>query len=180
MGTAIRYTSFPSTEPPPDFIPRIVETFIRHEAQISTIDLTKGLTSDRVLAVLAEDLKVLGFQIETAKTNAGKIDRPVLFGENGVPIRRYQIDGYHSDWQCALEVEAGRAWLGNAIYRDLFQAAVMVGVQHLCLAVSNRYVFQSGGKPTFSHDYDNTISVAETLYSHTRLKLPYGLTIIGY
>jgi hypothetical protein len=32
-------------------------------------------------------------------------------------------------------VEAGRAWMGNAIYRDLLQALVMVQVDHLILAV---------------------------------------------
>lgn len=180
MGTTIRFQSFPQTEPPPEFVPKIVDLFVRHEATISTTVLTKGLTSDRVLAVLAADLKGIGFDVETAKTNAGKIDRPVLFGENGVPTRRYQIDGYHKQWHCGLEVEAARAWLGNAIYRDLFQAAVMVGVEHLCLAVSNIYKFQSSGKKATSSDYANTISVAATLYGHTRLKLPYGLTIIGY
>src|SRR5215217_7900285 len=68
---------------------------------------------------------------------AGKIERPVFYGENGIPTLRYEIDAYHPDWRCGLEVEAGRAWMGNAVYRDLIQAAVMVGVQHLCLAVSN-------------------------------------------
>jgi hypothetical protein len=180
MSTTIRFMSFPQTEPPPKFIRSIVEHFIRHEAYISTTALAKGLTSDRVLAVLAPDLMSLGFQVETNKSSVGKVDRPVLFGENGIPTRRYQIDAYHDGWFCGLEVEAGRAWLGNAIYRDLFQAAVMVGVQHLCLAVSNSYKFRSGGKKIVSQDYTNAISVAATLYGHTRLKLPYGLTIIGY
>ena len=75
-----------------------------------------------------------------------KIDRPVFFGENGIPALRYQIDAYHPVWKCGLEVEAGRAWMGNAIYRDLIQALVMVQVEHLVLAVSNVYRYQSGGK----------------------------------
>jgi hypothetical protein len=63
----------------------------------------------------------------------------VFFGENGIPTLRYEIDAYHPEWKCGLEVEAGRGWMGNAVYRDLVQAAVMVGVEYLCLAVSNVY-----------------------------------------
>ena len=77
-------------------------------------------------------------------------------------------------------MEAGRAWMGNAVYRDLIQAMVMVQVDHLILAVPNIYKYQSGGKAARSTDYQNTRDVAEALYSHTRLKLPYGLTVIGY
>ena len=33
---------------------------------------------------------------------------------------------------------------------------------------------------TLSTDYENTRAVAEALYSHTRVKLPYGLTVLGY
>jgi hypothetical protein len=58
----------------------------------------------------------------------------VFFGENGVPELRYQIDAYSPAWKYGLEVEAGRGWMGNAIYRDLVQAMVMVQVDHLVLA----------------------------------------------
>jgi hypothetical protein len=137
----VRFTSFPQTKPPPSFIQGIVDVFRRQEAKISTIALAKGLTSDEVLRVLASDLVALGFQVETGKNNASKIDRPVFFGENGIPARRYQIDGYAEKWRCGLEIEAGRAWMGNAVYRDLIQACVMVDVDHLCLAVSNAYKY---------------------------------------
>jgi hypothetical protein len=60
--------------------------------------------------------------------------RPVFFGENGMPTLSYQIDAYHPEWRAGLEVEAGRAWMGNAIYRDLIQALVMVQVDHVVLA----------------------------------------------
>jgi hypothetical protein len=71
-----------------------------------------------------------------------------------------------------------RGW--GTRYRDLIQALVMVQVDHLVLAVSNIYKCQSGGKAASSADYKNTCSVADTLYAHTRVKLPYGLTVIGY
>ena len=42
---------------------------------------------------------------------------------------------YWFSWLAGLEIEAGRAWMGNAIYRDLVQALVMVDLDHLILAV---------------------------------------------
>jgi hypothetical protein len=70
--------------------------------------------------------------------------------------------------------------MGNAVYRDLIQALVMVHVDHLILAVPNADKYKSGGKTVSSSDYDNTVAVADALYGHTRLRLPYGLTVIGY
>jgi hypothetical protein len=125
-------------------------------------------------------LASLGFQVETSKQKAGKINRPVFYGENGVPQLNYQIDAFHPEWRCGLEIEAGRGWMGNAVYRDLIQALVMVNVDHLILAVANSYKYQSGGKLTVSSDYANTVSVADALYGHTRMRLPYGLTVLGY
>src|SRR5438132_9985636 len=143
MATTVRFTSFPQTKPPPEFVPSVVEIFRNHERLISTIALAKGLESDPVLKELATDLAKLGFIVETAKAKKTKIARPVFYGENGEASLRYEIDAYHSEWRCGLEVEAGRAILGNAIFRDLFQAMVMTDVDHLCLAIPNVYKYRS-------------------------------------
>jgi hypothetical protein len=158
----------------------VVDAFRQCEQSICSEVLQKGLTSDQVLEVLRPELETLGFQVESGKNKDQKIERPVFFGENGTPALRYQIDAYHPAWRCGFEVEAGRGWMGNAIYRDLIQALVMVQVDHLILAVSNSYKYKSGGKAQVSSDYKNTCSVADALYMHSRLKLPYGLTVIGY
>lgn len=178
--TSIRFSSFPRTEPPPPFIPKVIEAFRACEPEICTVDLAKGLTSDEVLTRLRPHLKALEFEIEAGKQKEDRIERPVFYGENGVPILKYQIDAFHSGWRCGLEVEAGRGWMGNAVYRDLVQALVMVHVDHLILAVANRYKYRSGGKAVASGDYENTVAVADALYGHSRIRLPYGLTIIGY
>lgn len=94
--------------------------------------------------------------------------------------RLYEIDAYHVEWHCGLEVEAGRGILGNAIFRDLFQSLVMVDINHLCLAISNVYKYKTNGKAITSKDYEKAVSIAETLYGHTRISMPYGITIIGY
>jgi hypothetical protein len=133
-----------------------------------------------VLAALAPNLHSAGWLLETGKTAGQKLDRPVFYGENGAPSLRYQIDAYHPTFRAGLEVEAGRAILGNAIFRDLFQAMVMVDVDHLILAVPNVYKYKSSGKAMESPYYKKTISVAEALYGHGRMKMPYGLTVVGY
>jgi hypothetical protein len=56
----------------------------------------------------------------------------------------------------------------------------MVQVDHLILAVPNAYKYKSGGKTMSSSDYKNTWAVADALYMHSRLKLPYALNVIGY
>ena len=59
MITTVRFTSFPRTKPPPSFIPQLVAVFRKHEPTISTEALVKGLESDPVLRVLADDLAAL-------------------------------------------------------------------------------------------------------------------------
>jgi hypothetical protein len=176
----MHFSTFPRTEPPAHFVSDVMMTFKRHEKVIGTVALAKGLSSDNVMAVLRDDLQALGFAVEADKSSAGKLKRPVFFGEDGRPFRQYEIDGFHTDWRCGIEIEAGRAWMGNAIYRDLIQAMVMVDLEHLILAVPIGYRYLSGGKTVISKDYENAITVADALYSHTRIKMPYRLTLIGY
>jgi len=181
MGTSeIRYSTFPRTEPPQPFAVEIVSVFEKAESQISTIQLKKGLTSDGVLEVVRPELVSIGFEVESGKCAEDKIDRPVFFGENGQATLKYEIDAYQPDWRCGLEVEAGRAWMGNAVYRDLIQALVMVGVDHLCLAVPNAYKYRSGSRDAVSHDYEKTCAVADAVFGHSRMSLPYRLMVIGY
>ena len=177
---SIRYTSFPRTKPSPEFILTIISVFISHEKEISTSILIKGLESNQVLKILCSGFQTLNFEVETGKISSQKIHRPVFYGENGLPILRYEIDAYNSEWKCGLEIEAGRAILGNALFRDLFQAMVMVDVTHLCLAIPNSYKYKSGGKNMISKDYDKAVAIADALYGHGRNIMPYDLTLIGY
>jgi hypothetical protein len=179
-AAAVHFTTFPRTQPPLHFVSAIVSVFRTHSGAIATTALSKGLSSDAVMAVLRDNLCELGFEIESGKATAAKLKRPVFFGQDGKPSRQYEIDGFHPTWRCGLEVEAGRAWMGNAIYRDLVQALVMVDLEHLVLAVPLAYRYMSGGRPVVSKDYENTVSVADALYSHTRIRMPYTLTVLGY
>jgi hypothetical protein len=179
-GSLIRYATFPRTQSPPAFAEPVVEVFRKHEPDICTALLAKGLTSDVVLRKIADDLRGLGFEVERGKVSAGVIRRPVFFGENGKPALQYQVDCWHAGWRCGLEVEAGRALEGNAVYRDLIQALVMVDMEHLVLAVPLGYRRMSLGRPRVSGNYDLTCAVADALFGHSRVRMPYSLVIIGY
>lgn len=71
--------------------------------------LAKGLTSNAVLSSLKEPLIKLRFQVEIGKRVDEKIKRPVFLWENSKATLQYEIDAYHPDWKCGLEIEAGRA-----------------------------------------------------------------------
>jgi hypothetical protein len=178
--STIRFYSYPRTEPPPDFADELTRVFKKHESGISTEDKSDGLKSNEVLRVLRPGLRELGFDVETGKSVGDKIERPVLFGANGEPDLQYYVDAYQPDWRCGLEVEAGRAWKGNAIYRDLIQALVMVQVDTLALAVPNVYRYSAGDRTAENHAFDKTKSVVDTLFSTHRVELPYRLVLIGY
>ena len=180
MSSSVRFSTFPRTEPPPQFARPIIAAFSKHEPLIGTLRLEKGQTSDAVLSTLRPDLIELGFSVEASKMSKDKIKRPVFFGENGMPNLQYEIDAFHDGWRCGLEIEAGRAWMGNAFYRDLIQALVMVELEHLVLAVPNGYRYVSGGKKVISRDYENAVSVADALFGHSRFHFPYRLMLIGY
>ena len=176
----IRFSTFPRTQTPPHFVPDLIARFQMHEQAIGTLHLQKGLTSNEVLAVLRPDLQALGFEVETGQRLEDKIMRPVFFGENSQPELQYQIDAWHPEWKAGLEIEAGRAWMGNAIYRDLVQALVMVDMEHLVLAVPNSYRYKASGKDTESRDYERTVAVAQALYAHARVTMPFSLCVVGY
>lgn len=174
--STIRYHSFPRTSPPPEFTEELVNALRVHEADIGTELLDDGLKSDEVLATIREELTDIGFDVEEGKKKEEKIFRPVLFGEDGEPQLQYEVDAYHPEHRCGLEVEAGRAWKGNAIYRDLIQAMMMVQVDALALAVPNIYRYSSGENPA----YQKTRDVIATLYDTARTSLPYNTVLIGY
>ena len=178
--TQIRFSTFPKTEKPKNFALEVVEVFRTHLNKISTIDLKKGLDSDSVLAIIREDLVKIGFEVEKSKKRDDKIYRRVFFGENAETTVKYEIDAFNSKWNCGLEVEAGRAWMGNAVYRNLVQSLVMVELEHLILAVPQTYKYKSNGKNLISRDYDNAKNLIDTIFSHIRFRLPYDLTLIGY
>jgi len=172
---------FPAFKPPPNWVDPLIGVFHANQAEIdSRLVHEEAMKSDLVLEALADDLeKALGFEVERGKKKEGKLQRPVFFGDRGRFLRAYEIDAFQPDFGIALEVEAGRATMGNAIYRDLIQASLMVDARYLALAVPMEYRY--GSKPTKEPSYAKTYSVVEAIYGSERLALPFeGLLLIGY
>jgi hypothetical protein len=172
---------FPAFSAPPAWVEPLIGVFHTHRNKIDSFVVhDEAMKSDAVLEVIADDLEgLLGFQVERGKKKAGKLHRPVFFGDRGSYLRAYEIDAFQKDHGIALEVEAGRATMGNAIYRDLIQASLMVDARFLALAVPQEYRY--GEKPTKEPSYTKTYSVVEAIYGSRRLLLPFdGLLLIGY
>lgn len=173
---------FPSHSRPPDWVEGLVGAFrVARDNIDSAVEQDPRVTSDIALAHLRADLLNLGFQVEAGKKAAQKLHRPVLFGEFGREDMRYEVDAFHPGHEIALEVEAGRGAMGNAVYRDLIQTSLLVDARFLALAVMNTYRFKSGGKVTTTRSYRDTTNLLEAIYASTRLSLPFdGVLLIGY
>jgi len=167
---------FPAALEPPGWVEPIVDVFATARAQIDST-LNVGVSSDAALAALRPGLVRLGFEIEDGKTKAGRIRRPVLFGEAGKPLVAYEVDGFHPDHGIVFEVEAGRGAANNADYRDLIRASLMVDARFLILAMMRHY--RTGGSVVKS--YDLARDRIDAIYASERLKLPLdGILLVGY
>lgn len=177
--TAPAYPSwkfYPSRSRAPAWVTDVVAAFADAAPQIDSRS-NNGLTSDAALALLRPRLVQLGFEIEAGKTAAGKIRRPVLFGENGRPIVAYEVDGFHADRGIVLEIEAGRGAAGNADYRDLVRTSLIVDAEYLVLGMRLEY---RTGKTTM-RSYERTRDQIDAIYASERLQLPFsGILLIGY
>jgi hypothetical protein len=173
---------FPGYVPPPVWVLPLVSVFASAKGEIdSAVDHAKRMESDAVLRAIAPALAECGFAVEQGKQKGGKLPRPVFFGDEGTIVRNYEIDAFNPEHGIALEVEAGRATMGNAIYRDLVQGSLMVDARFLVLAVPIEYRYKTGGRTAREPSYAKTYSVIEAIYGSPRLALPFeGLLVIGY
>jgi hypothetical protein len=156
----------------PDFLRSVVGIFEAKAGDIASLG-NVGQASDQVLAKVRDGLQGLGFKVETAKTAAGKIKVPVLYGRNGKIEKSFDADAFHPEHRVVLEVEAGRGVTNHQFLKDLFQACVMQDVDYAVIAVRNDY--------RESDDFDKVCRFLETIYASGRLVLPLkGVLIIGY
>jgi hypothetical protein len=149
----------------------VVDVF---KAKITKFESPKfTLESNEVLNHVANDLKNIGYRVETSKKSSDKILVPVLYGLNGQMEQRFDADAYNEEKGIVVEVEAGRAVTNYQFLKDLFEACVMSDVNYLVIAVRNEY--------RNSRDFEKVITFFNTLYTSNRLQLPLkGVLIIGY
>jgi len=176
----VEFSIFSKSIKPKEISIKVVEVFKKHIKEISTVELIKGLKSNSVLAILRSDLQSLGFEVEKSKRQKDKIQRMCFGGINTQTTLKFEIDAYNYELKCRLEVEAARAWLGNAVYRDLVQSLILEDLDHLIIAVPLKYKYKSNGKNLISKDYEYAKKLIESVYSNSKFELPYDLTLIGY
>lgn len=173
-----KFAYYPRTRAPPPWVAELGLVFTDVRANIDT---TTGNwnESDKVLEILRPGLEKIGYDVERGKKADEKIHRPVFFGDQGKPSMKYEIDAYHQEQGILLEVEAGRSWHGNAVYRDIVQMSLMVGGSYAAIAMPMDYKFGQLKKP--SHPYELAKSMLDAVWGSERLKLPFeGMALLGY
>jgi len=180
MASYPNWRYFPASDVPPQWVTELTEVFSEVQEKIDTA-FVQGLKSDGILDVLCPGLQRLGYVVETGKTAIEKIERPVLFGDQGVPRVHYQIDAWLPDEGVVVEIEAGRGWQGGAFYRDLIRTSLIVGARYLVIGMMDQYVFSSGGKKSAQGDYAKARDQLDAIYASGRLQLPFeGVLLVGY
>jgi hypothetical protein len=171
---------YPTESRPPEWVRELVAVVEAQEPVIASTT-NDGLDSNTVLDTLRPGLLALGYEVESGKKQHEKLRRPVLYGPQGSEVVTYEVDGVHDELGIVLEVEAGRAVLSNAIYRDLIRASLIVGVRFLALGVMLEYRSRSGGKVVTTRSFDATRNQLDAIYASRRLQLPFeGVLLFGY
>lgn len=167
----IQFQFFPRSVGINPQIQQVVSCFFAVEAQITSSK--NNLVSNDVLQLLKPHLEQIGFLVESGKKDAQKIKVPVLFGLGNKVDKYFNADAVSSDGTIVVEIEAGRAVENYQFLKDIFQAAMMHGVEYLVLAVRNKY--------RHHEDFKQVYAFLETMYISNRLILPLrGILLIGY
>jgi len=160
-------------------IPKWVSEFVDvvRDNQKSLQPVAGTLTSDMALAVLRPGLTDIGYQVEGEVV--GKIKRPVLFGDEGTPRITYEVDAFHPEHKVLVEIEAGRGWQGNAVFRDIVRTSLIADADFLVIGMLQQYTF--GKNNTVNRSYDAARSLFDAIYASGRLGLPFkGVLLFGY
>ncbi|MDO5413960.1 MAG: hypothetical protein Q4F78_00720 [Bacillota bacterium] len=165
----MRWTNYPKNRKVNAAVLNVIEVFEKNISKINSASNT--LKSNEVLAIVREDLMKCEFLVEKGKSD--KIRIPVMYEENGVPTKTFEVDALNERNGIVVEVEAGRAYDNYQFLKDLFEACCMEDIKYVCIAVREVY---RGGK-----DYEKVIAFLDAVYASDKFKLPLeGVTIIGY
>ena len=171
---------YPTQATPPPWVAEFIAVVQTCRISIESSDVS-GLNSNGTLAQLRPGLEELGYKVEKGGKQADRVERPVLFGDQGSPRVTYRVDAIHEDQGVLVEIEAGRALMGNAIYRDLIRASLIVDARYLVLGVMNEYWYSSKGTRIVDRSYEESHKLLDALYASGRLGLPFeGILLFGY
>ena len=173
---SLNWIFFPKTLQVDDNLLNVISVFDKNSKIINSYDNDDNETrkhSNEVLNIIAEDLRKIGYKVESGKKKKEKIGVPVLFGEMGKAQLQFQVDAYNFSEKTVIEVEAGRAFSNHQFLKDIFETSMMVNVDYLVLAVRNVY--------NKNKDYEKILTWLDTLYLTERIKLDLkGILLIGY
>jgi len=165
-----RWDYFPRNVHPPEWVEPLVAEVRTVELRISTVDQGTGLHSNDVLQ-----------ELESSRSAANRIRRPVLFGSNGRAEVAYDIDAFHDGHGIVVEVEAGRAASNNATYRNIIRASLILDAQFLVLLLPVTYRFNNRGQLASVPVFTRGLDLLSALYASQRLPLPLqGVLLVGY
>ena len=171
---------YPPSDRPEAWVEQFVQAVATARPNIDSAS-SSHLTSDEVLRHLRPGLEAVGYTVETGKGRAQKVRRPVLFGERGDELVAYEVDAVHEELGVVVEIEAGRGARGNAVYRDLIRASLIVGAEFLALGVMSSYRHLSSGREMQVASYRDAKAQLDAIYASGRLRLPFrGLLLFGY
>ncbi len=171
---------YPAWEPPAQWALDFVRVVAAARNSIDTEEHA-GVTSDKALLALEQGLRNLGYEVESSKSRADRIRRPVLFGENGTEALTWEVDAVHDGLGVVVEVEAGRGARSNAVYRDLIRSSLIVNARFLALGVQTAYRHESDGRTVTVRSFMETKTLLDAIYASGRLKLPFeGVLLFGY
>lgn len=174
------WTYYPNSTRPPGWARELVMA-VANVRQVIDSTQVLGLTSNAVLAKLQPGLKNLGYRVEVDKKAGSRIRRPVLFGEGGKERVAYEVDAAHDELGIVVEIEAGRGARGNALYRDLVRASLIVDARFLVLGMMKEYRHQSGAREVTVQSYRDAKDVLDAVFASGRLRLPFeGVLLFGY
>lgn len=176
-----QWSYFPRNTTAPEWVAPLIAAVGSAIGNIDTRPLpaedADRLTSDVVLAHVRPGLEALGYTVESGKKAEQKIHRPVLFGENGIPTVKYEVDAFHATAGIAVEVEAGRGAFGNADYRDIIRMSLMVDARFMVLMQPLAYRTGATTKSAYASSRD----LLDAIYASQRLALPFeGALLVGY
>ena len=151
---------------------KLLDTVKVFEKNFESINSKKySLESNKVLGIISRDLQSIGYEVELDKKH--KIKIPVLYGENGIVNKSFDLDGFEETEKIILEVEAGRAVCNNQVIKDFFEACMIKESNYLVIAVRNDY--------RGADDFTTVKKWFDTFYSNSKMEIPFkGLLIIGY
>ncbi len=94
----------------------------------------------------------------------------------------YEVDAAHDGHGIVVEVEAGRGARGNAAYRDLIRASLILDAGHLVLLMPITYRIGTGtARATSVPAYRGARDMLDFVYASRRLALPFeGVLLVGY